>query len=94
MELEKSNWHAPLTSPLSRRRLARGARAAGRRGESVAAQLFDAPAWTRRWAAEAPVPLVDVRGAATHPYWCAVCRRGGLPASAAAVPAALACRKR
>ena len=42
-------------------RAARG-RPAG--AASAAARLSDAPAWTRRWAAEAPVSLVAVRGAA------------------------------
>ena len=38
---------------------------------SVAARLSDAPAWTRRWDADARrrrCRLVAVRGAATHPY--------------------------
>ena len=54
-------------------RAARG-RPAG--AASAAARLSDAPAWTRRWAAEAPVSLVAVRGAAqpAPTYW-----RGGSP---------------
>ena len=65
---------------LTSARLARG-RPAG--AASAAVRLSDAPAWTRRWAAEAPVSLVAVRGAAqpAPTYWC-----GGSSDSPAAAP--------
>jgi hypothetical protein len=65
-----------------------GWRAARRRpagAASVAARLSDAPAWTRRWDADARrrrCRLVAVRGAATHPYIVLVQVRR-LPSSAA-----------
>ena len=70
---------ALTSSPLSAR-LARG-RPVG--AASAAVRLTDAPAWTRRWTAEAPVSLVAVRGAAqpAPTYWC-----GGSSDSPAAAP--------
>ena len=63
-----SYWRARARSPLtpSRRRLARGARAAGRRGEPGRLALGRARQdGTRRWAADSPAPasLVARRGA-------------------------------